>query len=76
MQAIITEFRGATERKPSRIIAKCSSGQIVFSLTHATGTEAQNHMEAAKKLRDAMGWQGEMVQGGTKGGYAFVFLPK
>lgn len=78
MQAIITEFRGFTNTLPSRIVAKTGNGQNkrVFSLTHAVGTEEQNHMDAAKMLRDEMGWTGEMVQGSTKWGYVFVFLPK
>ena len=78
MQAIITEFKGATNNKPARIVAKTGNGQnkMTFSLTHAVGTESENHMDAAKLLRDELGWKGEMIQGCIKYGYVHVFVPE
>lgn len=74
MQAIITQFKGWTNKLPSRIIAKTGSGKnkLVFSLTHAVGSDAQNHKDAAEFLKQKMGWEGELIQGSTKDGYVFV----
>ncbi len=77
MQAIITKFLPHTNNRPSRIKAMTGSGKdkVIYSLTHAVGTDAQNHMSAANLLKEEMGWNdfGQLIQGGTKDGYVFVF---
>jgi len=73
MKAILTKYFGPGNSKGTRIKAWELDGHCVFySYNYALSSEA-NHRSAAEKLRDKMGWSGELVAGGTKDGYAFVF---
>ena len=72
MQTISTKYLGATNSKPSRIIAKTSSGKrISLSFDHALN-ENQNHMRAAQELMTRLQWSGRMIGGHTKEGMVFV----
>jgi hypothetical protein len=72
MQTISTKYLGATNSKPSRIIAKTSSGKrISLSYDHALNDD-KNHMKAAKELMTRLQWPGRMVGGHTKDGMVFV----
>jgi hypothetical protein len=77
MIAIETRLLPSTNYKPSRLVATTANGQrLVMSAHHDTLTESdeRNHRRAAEALRDKMGWKGELIAGGTKAGYAFVFV--
>lgn len=73
MQTISTKYLGATNSKPSRIIAKTSgaSHKITLSYDHALNVD-QNHMRAAQELMTRLQWPGRMVGGHTKDGMVFV----
>ena len=74
MKAIETHYLGATNFKPSRVVASDGDGnRIIMSWPSRDTTEAA-HRVAAEALRDKMGWAGELVGGATKRGYTFVFV--
>lgn len=73
-QAIVTKYRGPTNTKPSKIIATSASGlRISMPYRHDLTTD-DAHRLAAQALADKYGWTGDMVAGGLKDGYAFVFV--
>lgn len=51
MQAIITEFKGPTNTKGSRVAAKCWIKNKTVDWNHALNSE-ENHKTAAEKLVD------------------------
>ena len=73
MQTISTKYLGATNSKPSSIIAKNSgaSQKITLSYDQAWNVD-QNHMRAAQELMTRLQWPGRMVGGHTKDGMVFV----
>lgn len=74
MKAILTRYHGPTNFKGSRISAFDSDGnRITISYPHELSGE-NVHRKAAETLRDKMKWEGEMVGGAIKDGYAFVFV--
>jgi hypothetical protein len=75
-KAIVTRYAGPTNSRGSRIIASDEDGnRLVLPYPHELSGEAV-HRAAAEALRDKMHWSGELIGGGIKGGYAFVFLPE
>lgn len=72
-KAIETRYKGPTDTRGSRIIAADLDGnRITIPYDHALNHD-ELHERAAKALCEKMGWQGEIVGGATKSGYAFVF---
>lgn len=86
MKAILTKFYGPTSTKPARIKAYDMDGNKNWVSWDEASTETKNgnfytaderaHRYAAMQLFYAMGWNGTLIAGGIKGGYAFVFTSK
>lgn len=73
MKAIVTRYKGPTNYRGARIIADDGDGnRLTISYPYELSGEAV-HRKAAEALRDKMGWRGELLGGGTRTGYAFVF---
>lgn len=71
-QAIVTKYLGPTDSRGARIQAKSESGKSVsIPYPYELSTSA-GHALAAKTLADKLGWGGNWVGGGIKGGYVFV----
>ena len=77
MKAILTKFISQTNHKPARIKAYDSVGNsILVSWDEATNNDRRHeeaYLYAAKQLAIKMGWSTNLLGGGTKEGYAFVF---
>jgi len=74
MKAIITKYIGATNTKGARIKAyDMDNNSITIPYPYNLSGIAV-YQKAAIALKDKMGWNGEIVGGGIKGGYVFVFL--
>jgi hypothetical protein len=73
-RAIITRDHGPTNCRGPRISAHDWDGNRVF-IPRSTGDEnhINEHYTAALALCQKMGWTGDLVAGGIKGGYVFVF---
>lgn len=79
MIAIETRYVGPTNTKPSRIVATTANGQrMMMSMSAAEdgtdGSAESAHRAVAQALADKMQWPGQLICGGTKTGYVFVFL--
>jgi len=73
MKAIITKYLGATNTKGSRIKASDSDrNSITISYPYELSGEAV-FKAAAVKLCEKMNWSTDLLGGGTKEGYVFVF---
>jgi hypothetical protein len=73
MKAISTKYLSATNFKGSRIKAyDLDNNQVTIGYPHELSGE-DVYRKAAEALRDKMGWTGELIGGGTKDGYVFVF---
>mgnify|MGYP001596465819 CR=1 FL=1 len=73
MKAIMTTYHGPTNTRGSRIIATDGDrNRISIPYPYELSGEAC-HRKAAEALKDKMGWKGELIGGGLKNGYAFVF---
>lgn len=79
LQAIETRWHGPTDKRPSRISARCDARTIFVSYDHALPSSA-NHRAAAEALVAQLGWleNGERLFGGAMPGnhpgYAFVIV--
>lgn len=77
MIAIETYYIGPTDTKPSRIVAKTHTGhrmQWAWSEVEKPSDILEDtHRRAAEMFCDKMDWRGELVGGGTKRGYVWVF---
>jgi hypothetical protein len=74
MKAIETRYVGPTNTRGARIIATDSdNNRVSIPYPHELSGEAV-HLKAAEALRDKMGWTGNLIAGGTKRGYCFVFV--
>lgn len=78
MKAILTKIIPCTNTKPTRVKAYTEGGNSIivsWSECEAYGerTHEQTHLFAARKLCEKMHWTGELIGGGTPGGYCFVF---
>lgn len=83
MIAIETRYIPCTNTKPSRIKAYTSNpGQYVMMSVSAAEHQSpgkgnhdeDTHRVVAQALADKMNWPGKLIAGGTKRGYAFVFV--
>lgn len=73
MQSITTKYLGPTNYRGSRIKAITESGiSVIVSYDDGLDSYA-NHEAAAKKLYAKLNWHGNIIAGGTKDGYVFVF---
>jgi len=75
MKAILTKKLPFTLYKPTRIKASDEDGNSATvpyddALRWSTG---ETHIPAVRALCKKMGWKGELVQGGLKQGYVFVW---
>lgn len=74
MKAIVTKYHGPTDTRGSRIVATDSDGnRASIPYPHELSGEAC-HKKAADALCAKMGWSGELIGGGLKNGYVFVFV--
>jgi hypothetical protein len=88
MQAIITKYVGATNTKPSKIVAKCQRGSLRVSYDHGLNID-ENHKAACDALCAKFGAE-DVAKYGSKentwnrpkaggvipdGRYVFVFIP-
>ena len=73
MKAITTKYHGPTEHRGSRIIAKDEDGKKFILSEFGQFNHDDAHRAAAEGLRDKMGWRGDLIGGGVKGGMVWVF---
>lgn len=73
MKAITTKYHGATNTRGARISATDGDGNRVSIPYPHELSGAAVHAEAALALCAKMGWEGDLIAGGTKDGYVFVF---
>jgi hypothetical protein len=75
MKAIRTKYVGPTNTRGARIIAKDEDGnRVSISYPHELSGE-DVYRAAADALCAKMKWPGNLIGGGTKDGYVFVFGP-
>jgi hypothetical protein len=77
VQAILTKRIPGTYTKPNRIKAYCQVDSVTLgtdSMPWASHDE-RAHKHVAELLRDKLKWEGDLLGGSTKEGFAFVFLP-
>ena len=73
MKAIITKYLPATNTRGSRVKAYDGDGHsVTIGYPHELSGAAV-HAKAAVSLCLKMGWEGDLIAGGTKDGYVFVF---
>ena len=73
MKVIETKYHGPTNTRGARITATTEgAGRLSIPYPHELSGMAC-HQKAAEALRDRLNWQGRLIGGGTKSGYAFVF---
>jgi len=73
MKAIITKYHGPTDTKGSRISASDGDrNRISIPYPYELSGEAV-HRAAADALCDKMKWPKNLIGGGMKNGYCFVF---
>ena len=76
MKAITTKYHGWTNHRGSQIIASDLDGNRFtlkeFEISNFR-THDEAHRAAAEGLRDKMGWKGDLIGGGVKGGMVWVF---
>lgn len=73
MKAIITKYLPATNTKPSRIKAFDSdNNSVTIPFPDNLENEACYKL-AAVKLAEKMNWSTDLLGGGVKDGYVFVF---
>ncbi len=75
MKSITTAYHGPTNYRGSRIKATDGDNAVYVSYRSELNGD-ENHREAALALAKKLKWGGVMVQGETKDGYVFVFLPR
>jgi hypothetical protein len=74
MQAIQTTYKGPTDSRGARILAKADAGSATVAWDHALGI-LENHLAAAMALVAKLGWDGLWIEGSVGDGYVFVRLP-
>ena len=74
MQAIETEYRGPTNTRGSRIIARAQAGRISVPYDHALDF-VENHYAAARALVVKLGWLGSWVGAQVPNG-RFVYVDR
>lgn len=73
MKAILTKYLPATTHKGSRVKAFDSDGNSLTVAYDSCFSNYHAHERAANLLCKKMGWTGDLIGGGIKTGYAFVF---
>ena len=72
-QSIVTTYRGPTNTKGSRIVARCEAKKITVPFDYALNVD-DNHAAAAAALAAELGWAGTLVGGGcATASMCFVF---
>ena len=72
MQAITTKYLGPTNFRGARIKATAEAGSVTVDFPYEfSGADA--HAVAALALARKIGWDGDLLAGGTADGYVFVF---
>lgn len=72
MQSITTKFIGPTNHRGARVKATSGGGHtLTVPYSHEDGH--RSHAQAALKLARRLGWDGTLIEGGTKDGMVFVF---
>jgi hypothetical protein len=76
MKAIITKKTLGNDSSHDRIAASDMDGNTirVFESTLEESSDYDRHLKVAIKLQAHMGWDGCLIGGAIKGGYAFVFV--
>lgn len=73
MIAIETKYLGPTNTRGSRIKAYTDNGHsLTIGYPHELDTR-DAHAKAAVELARSLGWDGDLIAGGTTTGYVFVF---
>ena len=72
MQSITTKFIGPTNSRGARIKA-ISGGGHTLTVPYAYEDGNRSHAQAALQLARKLGWEGTLIEGGTKDGMVFVF---
>lgn len=73
MKAIMTKYLPATDWKGSRIKAfDCDNNSVTIGYPHELSGE-DVYKKAAIMLCEKMGWDTDILGGGLKNGYVFVF---
>lgn len=70
-QAIETVYKGPTDHRGSRIIAKAQAGRVTVPYDHGLSIEA-NHARAAFVLASKYKWTGYWHMGATASGAGYV----
>lgn len=73
MQAIKTEFFGATNTQPSKIVATTGAG--IRLVVKYDDSVTDMHLYAAHKMMAKMGWSNEIIGGGLKDYQVWVMIP-
>ena len=74
--AIETRYLGPTNTRGSRYKAFTESRRAITIYASDNLSAQENHRKAAVALCAKMGWDGELVEGGSSRGYVYVFLPR
>lgn len=73
MKAISTKYIGPSNVRGARIKAyDLDNNAVIIPYPYELSGE-EVYRKAAEALRDKMGWTGDLIAGGTKEGYVFVF---
>jgi len=73
MQAIMTTYKGPTDHKGSRIIARCQARRVTVPWNHALDIE-DNHRAAAETLASLMGWCDPIRSGALPDGHSYAHV--
>jgi deoxyribodipyrimidine photolyase len=74
-QAITTKYICPTNKRGSRISAKCNAGRIIIEWDDALDHE-QNHVAAVQALIKKLGWKGQWAFGSAgKNSAGETFVP-
>lgn len=73
MQAIECKYVGPTDHRGSRIQARAGDHRLTVPYPYDVDDSEAQYRVAAEALRDKLGWTGELIGGGTRTGYVFVF---
>lgn len=71
-QAIVTKYRGPTDRSGPRVVATCQARRCTLAYEHSLSLEG-NEIEAARQLAESLGWGGPWYSGRLPDGRA-VFV--
>ena len=73
MQAIETEYRGPTDRRGARVIARAQAGRVVVPWDHALSIE-ENHDAACQAFVRRRGWFGAWIRGNRADDRGYVYV--